>query len=121
MDTLSFIGHCIGAAPATCEFIDRIEDDFKMYEWGFDLEETLLIVLIQQSIRDHKHCITGNMLIQYYYNEIIKHYLDAYDELSKDLFRTWVNGNDSALCFNSQAVYNKKDLEERIQEWINNQ
>lgn len=95
MDTLSFIGHCIGAAPATCEFIDRIEDDFKMYEWGFDLEETLLITLIQQSIKDHKHCTTGNMLIQYYYNEIIKHYLDAYDELSEDLFRTWVNGNDS--------------------------
>lgn len=123
METMQdFICNCLGVSPSICKLLDKIEEDFHIYEY-YNLEEPLLIEIIKRSLepQNRHHVYVANMLIANYYQEIISHIIEAYcdyPDLNENLFQMDVDGYYSSLSFNGEVVKNQKELDQAIEDWI---
>ena len=121
MDNLqTFICSCLGIPEDMCRLYDRIEDDFKTWEY-YNLDESFVKEVIELTINE-KGYKAGNLLIMDLFNQIINQYVEAYCDypLTEDLFEMVIDGYYSELKFNGQKVENKTELDNAIEDWIIN-
>lgn len=117
-DLKSFVCACLGIPEGMCKLYDKIENDFRSWEY-YNLEESFLKQVIKNTINE-KGYKAGNILILDLFTQIIDHYVDAYCDypLTEDLFKPIIDGDYSELQFNGKKVSSAKELDKSIEKWI---
>lgn len=112
----NFVCNCLGLYAGTCNFIDKLCDEFDV---DFDDNDLSEILSYGDKLRN-----VGNMIIGRLFERIIDDVCNEYncenDEI-RELFDYDCNDFCSTLYFNGEAYDKKEELYDAVEEYIEKQ